>query len=90
MSALQELIGQPLRVTVEDRRVIGGILYCVDSDLNLVLADAIEIRPPVKESQRASPPSLSEFEPDLEAKPIALGSVMVPSKLLVKVESLVK
>jgi hypothetical protein len=41
---VQSLLGQRLRVEIDDGRMIVGEFYCLDRDLNVVLYDASETR----------------------------------------------
>nr|ODN90905.1 hypothetical protein L204_05744 [Cryptococcus depauperatus CBS 7855] len=44
--SLQALVGQPLKITLIDSRIIMGYFTCVDKQCNIVLSDAEEFRPP--------------------------------------------
>ncbi len=42
LDKLQGLLGKSIRVLISDGRVVQGDLQCIDKDMNIILASAVE------------------------------------------------
>eukprot|EP01138_Halocafeteria_seosinensis_P008930 gb/GECG01009127.1/.p1 GENE.gb/GECG01009127.1/~~gb/GECG01009127.1/.p1 ORF type:complete len:109 (+),score=21.25 gb/GECG01009127.1/:1-327(+) len=70
------LLNRVCRVTIQDGRVLVGILKCFDRDRNMVLAEAEEYRTPEEVAKEDEP----------ERRKHTMGMVMVPGDKLCKFE----
>ncbi|KAJ1413573.1 hypothetical protein B484DRAFT_455027 [Ochromonadaceae sp. CCMP2298] len=77
-AALIELLGKPIRIVLQDGRVLDGNLQCMDKDLNFIIGEASEFHGVEDASNFVSA--------DVVCR--SIGSAMIPGIHIVKILAL--